>query len=725
MSNGNSTSPTKHTNGHSIHEAESLTSSGIPRSVLAAIRPLEPPSDLMYDDDRDWSESQRPPEVPFIFSDDEDGSAGDDESEKAKGKRAVRSVASLGKRMPIKRDEIVRLILQALRDMGYDQSSDVLESESGFRLSDRAAADFQAAVLGGRWAEALALFEDLGIPVVTFPTESEPTSSSSSSLSGKTKAVAGGGNSPAEQARFLISQQKYLEYLESGNQKRALAVLRSELAPVVKDSEVLHTLSGYMMCMDKDDLYERSNWDGAEKTSRRRLLEQLQVFISPEIMVPSRRLAALLEQARRYQQLSCVYHDEAGPSSLYTDHECVSGEFPCVTTHILADHTDEVWRVEWSPDGSMLASSGKEQTVIIWQLKITKAEDGSVKYGIEHLHHLTDHRECIDVLAWSPDGKTLVTAGEKNLYLWNTRTGKQKPTVTGVSPHTDSISAVRWMPDGSGFVASSMDCKIIFYSPAGAVMRSWAVPSQQVLDFVITPDSARLIAVSSTLRRVPIDSKLKPAMSARAGQGPDIDAPEVTQGFDYGQMERGLMIIRISDKEILDWYKDLRTDATCVTLSSDGKRILISCSPDEIQMWTIEPQLRYIRKFSGHIQGKFLIRSCFGAPKDQYVLSGSEADGSVYVWQSESPTPIEVLAGHGETVNCVAWNPIASRKIFASCSDDWSIRIWQPPSALERTSDAIVQDGQGENKEDDAQPEELIEELGDTGAERSDEAMLG
>jgi hypothetical protein len=44
----------------------------------------------------------------------------------------------------------------------------------------------------------------------------------------------------------------------------------------------------------------------------------------------------------------------------------------------------------------------------------------------------------------------------------------------------------------------------------------------------------------------------------------------------------------------------------------------------EVQMWTIDPHLRFLRKFTGHVQGRFLIRSCFGAPKDRFVLSGSE-----------------------------------------------------------------------------------------------------
>lgn len=50
-------------------------------------------------------------------------------------------------------------------------------------------------------------------------------------------------------------------------------------------------------------------------------------------------------------------------------------------------------------------------------------------------------------------------------------------------------------------------------------------------------------------------------------------------------------------------------------------------------MWSIEPHLRFIRKFGGHVQTRFLIRSSFGAPKDRYILSGSE--GPYVTVQSE------------------------------------------------------------------------------------------
>lgn len=47
-------------------------------------------------------------------------------------------------------------------------------------------------------------------------------------------------------------------------------------------------------------------------------------------------------------------------------------------------------------------------------------------------------------------------------------------------------------------------------------------------------------------------------------------------------------------------------------------------------MWTTEPHLRFLRKFNGHVHHRFLIRSGFGAPRDRFVMSGSEGEFSSY-----------------------------------------------------------------------------------------------
>lgn len=49
----------------------------------------------------------------------------------------------------------------------------------------------------------------------------------------------------------------------------------------------------------------------------------------------------------------------------------------------------------------------------------------------------------------------------------------------------------------------------------------------------------------------------------------------------------------------------------------------------------------------------------------------------VYIWNRRNERPIEVLAGHSMTVNCVSWNPTWPQ-MLASASDDQTIRIWGP-----------------------------------------------
>lgn len=49
---------------------------------------------------------------------------------------------------------------------------------------------------------------------------------------------------PMQRMKFLLLQQKYLEYLEDGKVLEALQVLRAELTPLKYNMERIHNLSG-------------------------------------------------------------------------------------------------------------------------------------------------------------------------------------------------------------------------------------------------------------------------------------------------------------------------------------------------------------------------------------------------------------------------------------------------------------------------------------------------
>jgi WD40 repeat protein len=65
----------------------------------------------------------------------------------------------------------------------------------------------------------------------------------------------------------------------------------------------------------------------------------------------------------------------------------------------------------------------------------------------------------------------------------------------------------------------------------------------------------------------------------------------------------------------------------------------------EIHLWNLET-LALVKKYEGQKQGRFVIRSCFGGPDEDFVISGSE-DYNVYVWHREKGKIIDRLPGHG------------------------------------------------------------------------------
>ena len=89
---------------------------------------------------------------------------------------------------------------------------------------------------------------------------------------------------------------------------------------------------------------------------------------------------------------------------------------PEAPLHTLAEHTDIIFTLAFSPNGNMLASGSADGTVRLWNT--TDVED---RASIEELWEpFTGHTDIVLSLAFSADGKTLASGSrDGTLWLWN------------------------------------------------------------------------------------------------------------------------------------------------------------------------------------------------------------------------------------------------------------------------------------------------------------------
>ncbi|EMP24555.1 WD repeat-containing protein 26 [Chelonia mydas] len=297
--------------------------------------------------------------------------------------------------------------------------------ESGCRLEHPSATKFRNHVMEGEWDKAENDLNELK-PLVHSP-----------------HAIV--------RMKFLLLQQKYLEYLEDGKVLEALQVLRCELTPLKYNTERIHVLSGYLMCSHAEDLRAKAEWEGKGTASRSKLLDKLQTYLPPSVMLPPRRLQNLLRQAVELQRDRCLYHNtkldnNLDSVSLLIDHVCSRKQFPCYTQQILTEHCNEVWFCKFSNDGTKLATGSKDTTVIIWQVDPDT-------HQLKLLKTLEGHAYGVSYIAWSPDDNYLVACGPDDcseLWLWNVQTGELRTKMS--QSHEDSLTSVAWNPDGKRFV---------------------------------------------------------------------------------------------------------------------------------------------------------------------------------------------------------------------------------------------------------------------------------
>ena len=284
-------------------------------------------------------------------------------------------------------------------------------------------------------------------------------------------------------------------------------------------------------------------------------------------------------------------------------------------------HTGTVQSAAWSPDNSLVASSGEEQVIRIWN-----AETG------EQVHLLGGHQKAVNSLSWSPDGQKLASGSwDGTVIVWDVASEEKLLVLTA---HTDMVSSIAWSPDGQRLASASSDRTVrIWHSETGDVLLVLEKHDDIVSSVAWSPDGKRLVSGS-------FDGKMRLW---------DTNNGDLVSEAD---LQKGYVIC-------LDW-------------SPNGKQIAIGTFFGVVLVWDVETG-KIVRTLDKHTS---YVVSVSWTPDNKLIASGS-ADKSIRIWDLATGRQIKVIEIHTHSVLGVRWS--SDGKKLLSASEDETARIWGLP----------------------------------------------
>lgn len=297
----------------------------------------------------------------------------------------------------------------------------------------------------------------------------------------------------------------------------------------------------------------------------------------------------------------------------------------------LTGHTDSVYSLNFSNDGSFLLSAGKDKKVLLWDVY-----NNCSNIGVND-----EAKNAILQATFSGDSEKIFAASADDcLHAIDIGSMVRFKRFKG---HSDIVNSVDSSQTGVDLVLTGSN---------DSSLRVWDLRHKKAT--ITLQDKFPILSV--------VFARKNYTQCFSAG----ID--NLIKKWDLRNPDTPLLVLRGHTDSI-----------TSVELSQDGTQILSNSMDNTVRCWNVKPyclsENRCMKVYSGHAHGydQNLLRTSWNF-NQKWVASGS-SDNQVYVWNSANRQIKMKLGGHEAVVNDVKFSPVAN--LIASASNDKSVILTQ------------------------------------------------